>query len=429
MQFNRKLVLGTAAVLGGLTCLATAAVAQRPGFSSDRHRQHVRTSENVQLGPRPYYLAEDMDDGALKDRLLQCSESPARPTNFSIGHRGGGTLQFPEETAESTRAGARMGAGILECDVTFTKDRELVCRHSQCDLHTTTNILLIPELAAKCTQPFSPADPATGKKASALCCASDITLSEFKQLCGKMDGANPNALTAAEYQLGTPRFRTDLYSTCGTVLSHDDYIDLVANLGRDFTPELKEALVPMPYQGTFTQEQYAQKMIDAYRAHGIAPHRVFAQSFNYSDVLYWIKATPAFGKQAVYLDGRVDLPGGVDAAIAAMPAVAAAGVRIIAPPTWALVTLDANNRIVPSAYARAAKAVGLDIITWTLERSGPLATTGRSDYYYQSVTPAINNDGDTFVLLDVLARQVGIRGIFSDWSATPTFYANCMGIR
>jgi glycerophosphoryl diester phosphodiesterase len=49
-----------------------------------------------------------------------------------------------------------MGAGILECDVTFTKDKELVCRHSQCDLHTTTNILATP-LAAKCSQQFAPA--------------------------------------------------------------------------------------------------------------------------------------------------------------------------------------------------------------------------------------------------------------------------------
>ena len=49
-----------------------------------------------------------------------------------------------------------MGAGIQECDVTFTNDRQLVCRHDQCDLHTTTNILLTP-LAAKCSQPFAPA--------------------------------------------------------------------------------------------------------------------------------------------------------------------------------------------------------------------------------------------------------------------------------
>ena len=56
-----------------------------------------------------------------------------------------------------------MGAGIQECDVTFTNDGQLVCRHDQCDLHTTTNILLTP-LAAQCTRPFSPAEfDATGK--------------------------------------------------------------------------------------------------------------------------------------------------------------------------------------------------------------------------------------------------------------------------
>ena len=77
-----------------------------------------------------------------------------------------------------------MGAGIVECDVTFTKDRELVCRHSQCDLHTTTNILAIPELAAKCYAAFRPRTiPVTGMKAaSAKCCTSDITLAEFKTL-------------------------------------------------------------------------------------------------------------------------------------------------------------------------------------------------------------------------------------------------------
>ena len=31
--------------------------------------------------------------------------------------------------------------------------------------------------------------------------------------------------------------------------------------------------------------------------------------------------------------------------------------------------------------------------------------------------------------LDVLAKQVGIIGIFSDWPATVTFYANCMGLK
>jgi enoyl-CoA hydratase/carnithine racemase len=45
-------------------------------------------------------------------------------------------------------------------------------------------------------------------------------------------------------------------------------------------------------------------MIDEYKAAGIPPSDVFPQSFNLADVLYWIKAEPEFGKQAVFLDER-----------------------------------------------------------------------------------------------------------------------------
>jgi glycerophosphoryl diester phosphodiesterase len=91
---------------------------------------------------------------------------------------------------------------------------------------------------------------------------------------------------------------------------------------------------------------------------------------------------------------------------------------------WVLVTLDGKGRIVPSSYAIEAKRLGFDIITWTLERSGPLFSGG--GYYYQSVTGAIHGDGDTYEMLDVLARDVGVLGVFSDWPATVTYYANCM---
>ncbi|MDZ4150298.1 MAG: glycerophosphodiester phosphodiesterase, partial [Methylicorpusculum sp.] len=86
-----------------------------------------------------------------------------------------------------------------------------------------------------------------------------------------------------------------------------------------------------------------------------------------------------------------------------------------------------NNKIVPSEYARAAKAAGLEIITWTIERSGLLKNGG--GYYYQSITDGIKSDGDMMVLLDVLAQDVGIMGIFSDWPATVTYYANCMNLK
>jgi glycerophosphoryl diester phosphodiesterase len=414
-NFGRLLVLGAlTAAVHGLTL---------PAFGEDQ--------TNIQLGPRPFFLVDKLDDGPLKDRLKSCANGPFRRTAFSIGHRGA-ALQFPEHTEESYRAAARMGAGIVECDVTFTKDRQLVCRHSQCDLHTTTNILAVPDLAAKCTQNFTPADPAKQAEASAKCCTSDLTLAEFKRLKGKMDAFDKNATTAQGYMGGTANWRTDLYAASGgTLMTHAESITLIKQLGARFTPELKAPSVPMPFDGDFTQAAYAQKLIDEYKAAGIDPKDVFAQSFNLDDVRGWIANAPEFGKQAVYLDERNDTLPGFDPNQPEtwkpdMNALAAQGVKIIAPPIWMLVTLKDKKEIVPSAYARGAKAAGLDIITWTLERSGPLS--GGGGWYYQSIKEAIDSDDDMLKLLDVLAKDVKIRGIFSDWPATVTYYANCMGL-
>ena len=41
----------------------------------------------------------------------------------------------------------------------------------------------------------------------------------------------------------------------------------------------------------------------------------------------------------------------------------------------------------------------------------------------------IKTDSDVYIALDVLARDVGIVGIFSDWPATVTYYANCTGLK
>ncbi|MEM9207364.1 MAG: glycerophosphodiester phosphodiesterase, partial [Pseudomonadota bacterium] len=64
--------------------------------------------------------------------------------------------------------------------------------------------------------------------------------------------------------------------------------------------------------------------------------------------------------------------------------------------------------------------------TWTLERSGPLASGG--GWYFQSITDAIENDGSVFEVLHVLANDVGVKGVFSDWPGTTTYYASCMGL-
>ncbi|MHB1051763.1 MAG: glycerophosphodiester phosphodiesterase family protein [Thiobacillus sp.] len=415
--------------------------AAAPAWADDRHerddqRGSIRAAQSVQLGPRPFFLVEDMQDGMLKRTLQQCANGPFRKSDFSIGHRGA-AMQFPEHTQESYEAAARMGAGIVECDVTFTKDKELVCRHAQNDLHTTTNILATP-LAATCTQPFTPAifnvDGSLVAPAAAECRTSDLTLAEFKTLRGKMDASNPRARTVAEYLGGTANWRTDLYAgpTSGTLMTHKESIALFKKLGVKMTPELKSASVPMPYDsdgdgvGDYTQEAYAQQMIDEYKAMGVQPRNVWPQSFDIRDVRYWVAKEPAFGKQAVYLDDAntpAELPGAAE-----LHSYKDEGINVVAPPMYALLDVDGSGKIVPSAYAQNARAAGLDIITWTLERSGILAD-GNNGYYYQTIDSAIQREGDMMTVLDVLAKEVGILGIFSDWPATVTYYANCMNLK
>jgi glycerophosphoryl diester phosphodiesterase len=422
---RRKLFSLAVAILVGLL----------PGLASadrdDNDDDGPGRSASVQLGPRPFFLVNDMAESPLKQRLQQCAAKRKHyeRSDFSIGHRGA-ALQFPEHTKESYEAAARMGAGILECDVTFTKDKQLVCRHAQNDLHTTTNILATP-LAATCIKPFTPAAfDASGTlmaPASAECRTSEITLAEFKTLRGKMDAANTRARTVAEYLAGTANFRTDLYSgpTSGTLLTHGESIELFKQLGAKMTPELKSPSVTMPFDG-FTQQAYAQKMIDEYKQARVPARNVWAQSFDKNDVLYWVQNEPAFGRQAVFLDdaGTVaDLPSAAE-----LRDYRRQGIRIWAPPTFALITADANGNLLASQAARDAKAAGLDIITWTLERSGILAD-GNNGFYYQTFDTAIKREGDLYRVIDVLAKDVGILGVFSDWAAPVTFYANCTDLK
>ena len=384
-----------------------------------------KRDDSVQLGPRPFYLIEGMDDGPLKQRLLQCKDGPFYRTDFSIGHRGA-ALQFPEHTKESYEAGARMGAGIVECDVTFTKDGELVCRHDECDLHTTTNIVAT-DLNNRCTVPWS------GPASSPKCCASDLTLSEFKSLRGKMDARNASATTAEAYLGGTASWRTDLYTGRGTLMTLDESIALNRRLGVKHTPELKSGN-PERVNAIFgSQAGYAQRMIDAYKEAGVDPRDVWPQSFNKDDVLYWIKNEPKFGKQAVYLDDidPTSNPPVAPLTLQELQQLKAQGVKIIAPPIPALLAVTAAGDIVPSDYAKMIKGHGFDIITWSFERADLRrgAKFAGFYYYFDPEGKALRKDSDMYKALDVLAREVKILGIFSDWPATVTYYANCMGLK
>jgi glycerophosphoryl diester phosphodiesterase len=204
---------------------------------------------------------------------------------------------------------------------------------------------------------------------------------------------------------------------------------LIKSFGGKFIPELKLPIVPVPFEG-FGHHDFAQALINDYKEAGIPPKDVFPQSFHLPDILYWIEHEPEFGKQAILLDDGSaqfgldpDKLGDLDNR---MHQLYLAGVRYIGSPIWILLTLDENNEIIPSSYARAAKANNLKIIAWSLERDGPLISGG--GWYHQSIKRVLNDDSQVYLVLDILARKVGVSGVFSDWPATVTYYANCMQI-
>jgi glycerophosphoryl diester phosphodiesterase len=164
----------------------------------------------------------------------------------------------------------------------------------------------------------------------------------------------------------------------------------------------------------------------------VKPRDAWPQSFNVDDVLYWIDNT-RYGAQAVYL---VDYNDAANITIPPLPEaelrrLKARGVRIIAPPIPALLAVDASGRIVPSQLAKDLKRFGFDIITWTFERSDLRQGASKAGFYwdFDSEGRAVRKDSDMYKALDVLARQVKILGIFSDWPATVTYYASCMGLK
>jgi glycerophosphoryl diester phosphodiesterase len=98
--------------MAALRFLAWSALAV-PGLAAPHHDGHnngkgkVTPIKEISLGPRPYWLVDNMDDGPLKTKLASCSEKKMKRSDWSISHRGGGTLQFPEHTHGSIMAGVR----------------------------------------------------------------------------------------------------------------------------------------------------------------------------------------------------------------------------------------------------------------------------------------------------------------------------------
>ena len=321
-----------------------------------------------------------------------------------------------------------MGAGVIECDVTFTRDKQLVCRHAQDDLHTTTDILLTP-LAARCVQPFRPAQfDAQGAllaPATAECRTSDITLAEFRTLRGKRDGFDPRARTVEEYVWGGKAASDALGPSTGTLMSHADSIALFRQLGVQMVPELKQPVVDMPYDG-MTQQQFAQRLIDDYKAAGVPPGAVWPQSFNLRrhPVLDRARTRISAGRRSISRTPRAWASCPTPPSSSACTRRASASGRRRCSPCWRSTSVERSCR----RQARAMRArPDSNSSPGASSAPGPLGA-GHNGWYYQTVDAALRSDSDVLSVLDVLARQAHVRAVFSDWPATTTFYANCTGL-
>ena len=155
---------------------------------------------------------------------------------------------------------------------------------------------------------------------------------------------------------------------------------------------------------------------------GIDPSEVWPQSFYVDDVIYWVKNTD-FGDQAVALH-EVNETETEYRALHKM--LQENGVKVVAPPLFMMVEYDETSELgmAASPYGASAKENGLSIIAWSLERDSP-ALDG---WYWSTLLDLNRTVGDNLALLHVLSEEVGVMAVFSDWPATTTFYANCMGL-
>jgi len=90
-----------------------------------------------------------------------------------------------------------------------------------------------------------------------------------------------------------------------------------------------------------------------------------------------------------------------------------------------LLELTPQGDLAPTDYAVFAQQAGLDIVTWTFE-SGQ--ATDPKNWLYGNLTNFMDHESKMLLVLDALSTQVGIKGIFSDWAGTVTYYANCLNL-
>ena len=358
---------------------------------------------------------------------------PFKQSDFSIGHRGA-ALQFPEHTRSPTRRRARMGAGILECDVTFTKDKRagLPARAERPahDHQHPRRRRWPPSAPSRSRRPIFDADGKLITPASAECRTSDITLAEFKTLTRQDGRVQPARADAA----GVPRRHGELPHR---PLRRPDQRPPADPQGEHRAVQEArredDARAQDAERGDAVQRLHAGglRAEDDRRVQGGRRARRAACSRSRSTRTTCCTGSStsrrSAGRRSTSTTPNVvaDLPG-----FAELAGYKAQGINIVGAAD--LRAAGARRQRTTSCRRSTrtdAKAAGLDIITWTLERSGILAD-GNNGFYYQTFDSGHQarrrHDAGCSTCWPA---QVGILGIFSDWPATVTYYANCMNIR
>ncbi|CAE8642701.1 unnamed protein product [Polarella glacialis] len=413
----------------------------------------------------------------LRDAIAQC-ERPLAFTERAIGHRGA-PLVAPEESLASWQIGARSGAGYLECDASVTKDLELTCRHSNCDLDSTTDLVTNhPDLNAKCRVPFVP-----GSGMPATCCTFDFTMKELSRLCAIMENeVNKSATVASEYLIGFPGFRSNATGNvkCHKVESYAFYLKLLKKSGFHAIPELKDTWNSRTEDFLKSKGKniywLADKFANMLQTAGFKPWPQegkkshpgtlygIMQTFDYRLAEHWKTTRPKMMVEYMWQvpppegancsDGNGDYngpsgPGGDCGGEKLLQHLNQLGVNMFSPPIRTLLASGPGRTIVPSATAKILKEMNVESIgSWSLERQGcspkpdgpnaqpptaaleasSLAPCWDPDAWYYSTTDGRSTwqHLDVLPILDALFKKVGIRSMFSDYPATVAAYANCV---
>ena len=449
----------------------------------------------VDFGPRPWYLADNLLDRSTAfagtESAYLASSSTARTLklkelqgklswntcpgphkrNMESMALGGAAMEFPRNSKEAFVAAARMGAGALGCEATFSKDGHLVCREQVCDLHYTTDILLKDStLAAKCTSPFAAGN-------GAKCCTTDFTKDELATLCSTMNMATQaSATTAAEFlMLSNDGWRTTIYQDgiCSPVMSHTDFIALAQSLNVKIVSELKHgdysAVTPAADAAGTTpssdgrtvsnKNDAADAFLADYVTAGFAGADLYPQSMDKDHVKRFLSKPN--GANAVFRYGP-GLKDGFDTWSNTYKAIFDE-LRAETPPLK-FASVAMNELLIADdkyggSYTKTEPATyfhthGINIFVWTFDAwkagsrtcyaSGSVDERWRwyhgqclsAGQFYAGECAASSSDGqcewmvykdaDELLILHALFTDAQAMAVFSEWPATVSHYTSCV---